>query len=341
MPDCTARGTQLHTPCRLTKSASGTCAAAGSSASVDRSASRKRMLSMPACAAQARAAATWAGIEVDRGDRPVRIARRQDQRAEALAAAELQIAHRIVRAGIGEATPPSRQASAMQRRRLMPVVAGHVGDVGHIAAAPAAHAAFSFARQSTCCASITSASNTASAASARRGDAARRPRDPGVPAEPRRRIGGRVQPQRRHLARRQHRIDGEPELEADIGAHQRHQPMQRDAIRQQPLEALQVERADAQDDARLRIPGPHAGRGIDPEPAPRAVAPTAGCADPAAAAARRRRTPPPPPACRASRRSSRPAGRPSADAARTARHSAAAVRSRPPAGRSDAACRSR
>ena len=177
-------------------------------------------------------------IEVDRGDLPVRIARRQDQRAEALAAAQLQIAHRIVAAGHRRGDAAQQACQRHDRRRLLAVVAGHVGDVGHIAAAPAAHAVASDLRQSTCCASITSASNTASAASPRAVKPPAGAGDPGVPAQPRRRIGGRVQPQRRHLARRQHRIDGEPQLEADIGAHQRHQPVQRDAIRQQPLEAL-------------------------------------------------------------------------------------------------------
>jgi len=40
-------------------------------------------------------------VEVDRGDLPAWVARRQDQRAEALAAAEFQIADRVVGAWHG------------------------------------------------------------------------------------------------------------------------------------------------------------------------------------------------------------------------------------------------
>ena len=98
MPACTTGGTQLHTPCMLTKSAAGTCEDAGVlgqrrqvgfeeadilDARLRRPGPRRRDMG---------------GVEVDRGDRPVRVARRQDQRTEALAAAQLQIAHRIVAA---------------------------------------------------------------------------------------------------------------------------------------------------------------------------------------------------------------------------------------------------
>src|SRR5208283_169042 len=157
------------------------------------------------------------------------------------------------------------------QRRLMPVIAGEVGHVRNVAAAPPALGSTQrCVRPASSSASTISASNNASAASA----AAHAPwqalrrRDPGVPAEARGRIGVRVEAQRRHLRPGEHRVDREADLEAEKGAHQRNEALEAATVRKELLKGRTIERADAKDDARLKIPSAYANCGVDAKPAP-------------------------------------------------------------------------
>ena len=209
---------------------SGMDRAAASSARVARSASRKVTLVSPASAAHSRAAAICAGLKSTAVTRHAGLLAASTIAPIAVAAAQFQVVHRVAGARHRRRHAAQQARERDDRRRLLAIPAGRVSDVRHIAAAPLRSCR---QRSQRCfCASITSASNTASAASPRRQDRTGRARQPCVPCQPRRRLGVRIKPQRRHFARRQHRIHGKPQLEPDISPGQRHQLVQRQPIRQ-------------------------------------------------------------------------------------------------------------
>ena len=74
--------------------------------------------------------------EIDAGDLPVRVRGGQRQRSEAATATQLEIGKRAFR-GDGQTRHAAEQAGDVQvQRRLVMVVAGQVGDIGHITIAP-------------------------------------------------------------------------------------------------------------------------------------------------------------------------------------------------------------
>src|SRR5882724_3036679 len=108
-------------------------------------------------------------VEVDAGYLPGRIADGERECTEPMAAAELQIAERHAGAQIRRADATEQAGEMEMQRRLMPVVTRKVGYVRDVAATPVAHSRTRrCVRAASPSASTISASNRASAASARR-----------------------------------------------------------------------------------------------------------------------------------------------------------------------------
>jgi hypothetical protein len=108
------------------------------------------------------------GVEVHRRDMPGGIAGGQQHGTVTLAAAQFQHLHRVVARRQLHRHAAHQAGQRHHRRRLLAVPSRRVGDVGDVTAVPAVHEVCPMAACLCAQASITSESNTASAASAGR-----------------------------------------------------------------------------------------------------------------------------------------------------------------------------